>query len=200
MDDHVGYSGHRKIPRKIAIYGNRDKGQNYIGMADSQLCILENLMATGRQTVGSRTVKLEDGHIVEAWRSMNMSGVNIYTPDQEPETEPHGHQCFCTCHVATGYIVQYANHDCPDMSGGWPGRSYPKYYDVRVCERKTEYVLIQNVLPMSLSSYRNGQEVLVVFQPATGEPYVPHRNQGCDVITCRLTDILETHDRYFHEL
>ena len=108
----AGYSDLRFIPRRIDIVGVREKGVNYIGMANSQLKILEEQMSLGRQTVGSRTVRVNDC-VIECWKSMDMAGVKI-TVLGGGEAGAEKQKCFCACHVALGY-VQSHRHSCREM-------------------------------------------------------------------------------------
>jgi hypothetical protein len=190
-DEYTGFTGIRPIPKKIEIIGDKDKGINYVGVAESQLKILENDMALGEQTIGIRTVNI-DNFIVEAWKTLDMCGVRI-TIRGAGEEKKQREKCFCTCHVAIGY-VQNHRHACYDYTDLW------KTYDVIVCNKEDHYILIKNVMPMGFTTFRNGEKVLVVFEPDTGEEYIPNIKQGCNMIHCRITTVRETHNKFYIDL
>ena len=199
----ANFSDLRTIPRRLDIVGSRDKGIDYIGMANSQLKILEDSLDLSNKgkpeyakiNIGSRTVRLNNGCIVEAWTNMNMSGVKITTPGGEPTTEEEKKRCFCTCHVATGY-VQYSRHACYDFIGVDPEKIK---YDVLVCKTEHRYALLQNVLPMCFMPFVDGQRVLVIFEPEEGKGYTPNAKQGCHMIKARISNVKDIHRRWYED-
>jgi hypothetical protein len=185
----AGYSDLRFIPRRIDIVGPREKGLDYVGMGNSQLKILEQQMALGGQTVGSRTVRVNDC-VIECWKSMEMAGVKITTSGGGGEEEKK-RKCFCACHVAIGY-VQNNRVDCYDFT------DIDKTYKVVICKSKYKYTLIEGAVPMGFTPYKNGQKVLVIFEPDNiNDPYVPNQMQGCHMIKCRISNITESHQKYY---
>ena len=189
-----GYVGYRPIPKRIDIVGPRVAGMNYIGMAESQLCILEEQMRLFGQNIGSRTIRLPNGDIIEAWKNAGMAGVKI-TTSGATRRQAASASCFCACHVATGFI-QNSDHGCPDMTGGTPGETWPPTYNVLVCKTETMYVMILNALPMGFTAFHDQQKVMVIFKPDPGSPYVPNIKQGCHMVACRISNITENHNKF----
>ncbi len=199
----ANFSDLRIIPRRIDIVGPRSKGIDYIGIANSQLKILENEMEIANRGkselakihIGSRTVRLDNGCVVECWTNMNMSGVKITTVGGGEEAVEEKKRCFCTCHVTIGY-VQNSRHACYDFIGIDPEKIK---YDVLICKKENRYSLLQNVIPMGFTPFFDGQRVLVVFQPEEGKEYVPDTKQGCSMIKARISNVEDLHRRWYED-
>ena len=189
-----GFIGFRPLPKRIDIVGPREQGVNYIGMAEAQLCILEDQMRLFGQNTGTRTMQMPDGTVVEVFKNAGMAQVKITTKGQKKGSSG-GQACWCGCHVSIGYIRNVVDHGCPDMTDWTPGETWPITYDVEICKQKDLYTLLLHMLPMGFTTYRNGQKVMVVYDPGSS-PYVPNANQGCNIVTCRITNVNETHPQW----
>ena len=53
---------------------------------------------------------------------------------------------------------------------------------------------------MGFTPYKNGQRVLVVFEPEPiSKHYVPNTGQGCAMIRCRITNITDMHKKFYED-
>jgi hypothetical protein len=185
------------IPTKIVIIGDVDVGQMYIGIAKTQLAILEGLMKYQNLNEGHRTVKFHNKVVVECYSSFGFHEVRIHVTGVEGyregvEVSRKKQKCFCACHVATGYIINH-RHACYDFT------NLDKMYDVLVCKHKRYYVLLQNMRSLGFTPYKNNEKVLLVYQPEVGHEYIPFKGQGCSMVHCRISNIKETHRRFYED-
>lgn len=184
--------GYRKIPKKTVINGSKQQGQALISRANSELNILQEQMNFQHLEQGHRTVKLDNGAVIECWMNHGMSQVNIYTPSYFEEGGAVDKECFCCCHLAVGTIINpyFGCYDWMDST---------KTYDVEICFHKNRYVLIEGVLPMFMQPFSHGQRVLVVFEPANIDDQYVVAKEGCEMIRCRITN-LNCREQKFEEV
>jgi len=187
------------IPSKLSIYGNFHIGNLYVGAAKEQMRKLKRSMKRDANTCPSlnescSTTHPSPGVVIECWASFSLSEIKITVKGKKEAGEELNEKykkekCFCACHVAIGY-VQNKRHACYDFT------DLDVVYDVVVCKNKNFYSLIENAIPMGFTPYKNGEKVMVIFEPELGEEYIPDINQGCHSIHCRITNIKETHLKF----
>lgn len=180
---YTGYTGVRPVPKKIEIIGERAKGVDYIGIADSQLRILENQMSLGNRTTGTRTVRM--GHaVIEAWKCNDLCGVRITTTGGD-RVKKKGRKCFCGCSMAGGRILNRIDSPCCF--------SYLDFlqYDVEVCKKSDRYILMQNIYASDLTLYQQDEKVLLAWMPFSNGMAFDTRsnNNGCNIT---LSDEMES--------
>lgn len=188
-----GYRGYRRVPKKIEIIGDVVKGKTFIGIANSQLKILEQQMSYQNLKQSHRTIKVQ-GIVIECWSCFNLQGIKITVTGGGGKKGDTYNLCYCNCHLAHGYIInnRVSCYEPFDYSYS----NYSPTYDVEVCNREDHYVLITEALPLFGRPFYDGEKVLVLFEPDDiNDPYIVGK-QGCDMIKARITTLFDKEKRY----
>jgi hypothetical protein len=179
---------YRKVPKKIIITGDIDRGKTYIGQADSQLNILQNQMRFQNLKQGWRTVKLADDVVVECWSCFSLSAVRIHVVPAGPEVEKleeEKKKCLCFPCFAFGVIEEITTeYNTQQLENG-----YRYYYNVSVCDDDT-YVLFENysIKSAGWERYHAGQYVLVSVDAANPADVFPDCCKDSDCLVSDRTD------------
>jgi len=152
---------YRKVPKKIVITGDIDRGKTYLGQADSQLNILQNQMRFQDLQQGSRTVKLADDVVVECWSCFSLSAVHIHVvPGAGKEAEKKEEkECFCFCNVAVAIVTEAP--DGADDADYVPDQD--AVYSVSVCS-ENRYVAYEDIKSLDFFPHTVGDIVLVLVK------------------------------------
>jgi hypothetical protein len=153
---------YRRVPKRIVITGDVDRGKTYIGQADSQLNILQNQMQFQNLKQGWRTVRLADDVVVECWSCFSLSAVRIHvTPSRYVDEKREREEKWCLCFpcFASGVIEKVFPEEATedDLING-----VRFTYDISVCTGSA-YVLFKDfkIRSAGWGKYYNGQLVWV---------------------------------------
>ncbi len=195
----AGYSGYRKVPRKVVVVGNVKEGKKLIGAADGQLRILEQQMSFQDLKQGARTIKLRPGVVIECWSCFTLQGVKITvnTGIGKPIERIEWVECFCGCHISQGFVIGVDKQLCC-----YDFELRTTTYTVSVCVKKEPphymYVEMQNTPSAGFSPIEIGQPVVLAWTPPAIE-YEENPNKGCAMAkdSCVILDIptIEEHHK-----
>jgi hypothetical protein len=189
----AGFSGQRKVPRRIDIIGPRDKGMDYIGRAESQLKILENQMDLAeksgyKQPIGTRTTRYPWG-VIEAWKTHDLCGVKITTFDLDGKPSKLKRVCFCGCSLTSGKITSKKDMPCCFTHMAF------QTYDVEICKKETMWVILSGIYASDFTYYNTDDMVLVAVMP---DSYTQgyQITDGCNFKT---SGVIVGHANYLHK-
>lgn len=157
----AGYSGYRKVPRKVMLVGDFEQGKKLIGEADSQLRILEQQMTFQGLKQSYRTIRPRPGIIITCWSCFTLQGVRIITGGGKGIIEETLRECWCNCNFSIGQIIE--------LTGGLNGESVEeledhsvRVYSVKACNHRDHYVLYENTLASDFTVYAAGDVVVLM--------------------------------------
>lgn len=162
---------YRKVPKKIVVTGDIDRGRTYIGQADSQLNILQNQMRFQNLDQGWRTVKLAEDVVVECWSCFSLSAVHIHATPPKPaekKKEELIRECLCLPCFTAGIVEKVYPEEVTedDLIKG-----VRFTYDISVCN-DTLYILFKDfrIRSAGWEQYYAGQAVWVALDAAHDAP------------------------------
>lgn len=127
----------RKVPKKIVLLGDIAEARRYIGVADSQLAILEEQLMISPLNLKQGRRVYRAGHIeIECIKILNITTVVITAATRKAERGKAAElykECFCNCNFATGIVLDYFDEL------RWPDPN--ARYSVEACNKKNIYVL-----------------------------------------------------------
>ncbi len=147
----AGYTGYRKVPRKVVITGDKDAGRTLIGAADSQLRILEQQMTFQGLKQAYRTVRPYPGVTIYCWSCFTLQGVTISTEGGKKQFEEQLRECWCNCNFAVGKIME-VYEDLKDY----------RVLDVIACNNEVRYVRYENILGTDWTPWEKGMPVILM--------------------------------------
>jgi len=203
---------YRYAPCRITIKGDTDAGRALIGIAKKKMNILENQMRFQKLSQGWMTKEI-DGVVYELWSSFNLRQITITvkTGAQGAIGKKYEMSCFCNNCLAVGMITAFNNGQLATQDEiDDPGTTtYPDYYcsskewikypyfyytdelcryDVTLCGRKDEFVLVENCRPSDHTPHCIGDIVLCALQPVsesdTFSADACYKAGGCEIGDC----------------
>jgi len=188
-----------KVPTKVTVSGDVEKGKSYIGLAQSQMNILENQMQFQGLKQSSRTVKYSNGLVIECWSCFSLRQVTVFYPGGERFQEEKGKLCFCNCHMSVGQVRYQPNHNA------YSHMIPTTLYDVLLCYNKERFTFLKNIPSAGFHKYLSGP---LIIDPITnkrsfgwGEPVLlladfekvdgayQEAQVGCGLVKCRIIPV-----------
>lgn len=148
-----------KVPVKIIVTGDLEKGRTHIGPAKSQMAILENQMRFQGLQQSSRTITPYPGVVYECWSCFSLQEIRIHVqPTGGKESVQVERQCKCWPCFTTGVIKKVYPEEYTDT---WL-RDGLFSYDIELCA-KDRYIELQDThIPSAgAEKYHEGQVVIV---------------------------------------
>jgi len=151
------------IPVKIVVSGDIQLGKQFIGEALSQMRILDKAMSFQGLNEDSRTVKLSKWVTVQCWTSYSFKVVHIHAVSGYKLSEyickkSEKLKCFSFACFSVGRIIK----ESLDQEGiPIDMHSVDRCYDVEICDKSIEYILILNCKTSDFATYQAGEKVIV---------------------------------------
>ena len=149
-----------EIPIGVSLVGDIPRCYQYIGLAKSQLDILERQLSFQEINVGARSVKPFSGVTIKAWTCFNYRKVSIYVDPLEdvpekPKDKPKKRECFCNCSFSVGKVLSVSDDTIDDAP----------LYDVVACNgsgEDSDYYIFTNTLATDFTKYLEGDTVILI--------------------------------------